>query len=241
MAILLGRLTVCALTACWMSAGAESRPADRPADPPPNTLTAAERAAGFRLLFDGRSLAGWKHNGKEGSFTVKDGAIVGDRTGQGQLAYWLSTDREYADFELRLQCRIRPRGNTGIFIRAPHQGRTSTMGMEIQMLDDGAKKGTPGKGDTGAIYRVVAPKKYAARPAGEWNDVCILCEGDRVKVTLNGEEVTDALMSDYSELKSRPRKGYIGLSAHTDPVCFRSIRLREITRSTTAPATRPRG
>lgn len=193
-----------------------------------NVLTPEEQAAGFVLLFNGRDLSGWTPNGKPGSFTVRDGVIVADRTGRSDLAYWLSTDRQYGDFELRLQYKLSPGGNSGIFIRAPHEGRTSRMGMEIQLLDDGMRTGSPGVGDTGAIYRVVAAKAYVSRPAGQWNDLTILCEADRVRVTLNGQLINDARMTEYPELAARPRKGYIGLSAHTRPTEFRTIRLREI-------------
>lgn len=207
-----------------------------------NQPTADETAAGFRPLFNGKDFSAWKPNGKPGSFSVKDGMIVGDRPKGSDLAYWLSTEREYGDFELRLQYRISRNGNSGIFLRAPHEGRTSKMGMEIQILDDAGKPGAPGVGDTGAIYRVVAPKRRASKPAGEWNDLWILCDGDRVRVTLNGEVVTDASMADHADLKTRPRTGYIGLSAHTDPVHFRNIRLREIRRTppqASAPTTSP--
>jgi hypothetical protein len=208
----------------------------------PNQLTTEEKRAGFRLLFDGQTLDGWEHNGKPGSFTVKDGVIVGDRTGKSQLAYWLSTDREYGDFELRLQVKLGTDGNSGIFIRAPRQGRASRVGMEVQLLDDGSRTGQPGIGDTGAIYQVAAPKAYVSRPAGQWNDLRILCDGPRVQVTLNGQIINDVLMTDLPALKNRPRQGFIGLSAHTKPVQFRSIRLREIKPAQTQPsATRPAG
>ena len=101
--------------------------------------------------------------------------------------------------------------------------------MEIQIYDEGDLK-TPHKGSTGSIYNVVAPLKFAHRPPGEWNELWILCEGDRVKVTINCEVVNDARMSDHEALKDRTRKGYIGLSAHTDVVAFRNIRLRRIDR-----------
>jgi hypothetical protein len=56
----------------------------------------------------------------------------------------------------------------------------------------------------------------------------ILCNGEYVKVTINGVVVTDADMSNYELLKERPRKGYIGVSAHTDTVQFRKIRIRRV-------------
>jgi hypothetical protein len=189
-------------------------------------LRAEEKAAGFALLFNGSDLSGWEHNGKPGTFEVKDGVLVGLR--KKDSAYWLSTIEQQGDFELRLQYRIRAHGNSGVFIRAPREGRTSQMGMEIQIYDEGPDKKTPDKGSTGSIYGVVAPRKFADRGPGEWNDLWIACDGDLVRVTINGELVNEARMSDYEALKSRPRRGYIGLSAHTDVVEFRNIRLRPI-------------
>jgi hypothetical protein len=204
-----------------------------------NVLSDAERAAGFRLLFNGHDLENWVHNGKPGSFVVKDGMICGDRTGHTDLAYWLSTERQYRDFEIRLQYRIGRGGNSGVFLRAPREGRASKLGMEIQILDDGGKPGKPAVNSTAAIYQVVAPASYASRPAGEWNDLWICCAGDRIRVTLNGKLVTDADIRQNRELQSRSRVGYIGVSAHTGPVQFRDIRLKEIVAAASAPATSP--
>jgi hypothetical protein len=227
--------TLIAIVACcvWSSVATSAPPASRPVAA---LVSAEEAAAGFKPLFNGVDLNGWEPNGKPGSFSVADGCIVGDRRERKDSAYWLSTIRQYGDFELRLQVRIQPKGNSGIFIRAPRDGRTSRMGMEIQILDDGGKAGAPGVGNTGAIYQVLAPKRFAAKLAGEWNELWIRCEGDHVRVTMNGHLVNEARMSDYPALASRPRKGYIGLSAHTDPVQFRNLRLREIPAGATRPA-----
>jgi hypothetical protein len=191
------------------------------------TLSREEKDAGFQLLFNGQDLSGWEEvQGTAGTFEVKDGVLTGRR--KDKSAYWLSTKEEYGNFELRLEFKIPPKGNSGIFIRAPHEGRASQKGMEIQIYDEGDKK-IPDESSTGSIYQVVPARRFAHRPPGEWNELWILCEGDRVKVTMNGELVNDALMSEYEALKDRPRKGYIGLSAHTDTVEFRNIRLRKIT------------
>ena len=249
--ILLKSLQPSATMMMLLLSGSATGPAvDSQPDPVQSQLNAEEQAAGFKLLFNGKDLTGWAHNGKPGSFTVKDGIIVGDRLERWDLAYWLSTEREYGDFELRLQYKIGEGGNSGIFIRAPHEGRASLMGMEVQIVDDHAGKDAPGVSNTGAIYRVVAPKALASKPAGQWNDLWILCDGDLVKVTLNRQVITDATMAAYKQLQSRPRKGYIGLSAHTKPTQFRNIRLREIvhqpteqrgptTNPASAPAARP--
>ena len=206
--------------ALWVAAGLA---ADVAAGAP--RLTRAEAKAGFRVLFNGKDLDGWMEvQGRPGTFKVDDGILVGHkRSGQ---AYWLSTRRMYGDFELRLEYMLPERGNSGVFIRAPHHGRTSKMGMEIQLLDDGHRP--PGKGSTASIYRIVAPKVAAARPADEWNQLRILCHGSRVQITLNGKVVNDANMNDHAQLRHKYRKGYIGLSAHSHTIRFRNLRIREI-------------
>ena len=233
--ILLACAPVASRTSCFthplitVSPQAErSNPALRSDDTP--KLSDAEKEAGFQLLFNGKDLTGWREvQGKPGTFSVKEGLLVGLR--QENSAYWLSTAEEYGDFELRLQYKIPAHGNSGIFIRAPHTGRTSREGMEIQIYDEG-ELAAPHKGSTGSIYQVVAPKKFAHGPPGQWNDLGILCDGDRIQVTINGELVNDASMADHEPLKSRPRRGYIGLSSHTDAVEFRNIRLRKLNKTT---------
>lgn len=200
--------------------------ADEPA------LSAEEAQDGFTLLFNGKDLTGFKEvQGFAGAFHVEEGGVLAGQR-EGGKAYWLSTARKYGDFELRLEYSLSPKGNSGIFLRVPHYlGRSSLLGMEVQLLDDGHKTGEPGKGDTGAIYKVGAAKKFASRPAPEWNDLAIRCEGDRVQITLNGELINDFDMSQHEETKDRPREGYLGLSAHTDVVRFRNIRIKELTQA----------
>jgi hypothetical protein len=147
----------------------------------------------------------------------------------GGKAYWLSTEKKFADFELRLQYLLEKDGNSGIFLRVPHYvGRTSTIGMEIQLLDDHGRTGVPSNKDTGSIYRVDAASKYNSKPAGQWNDLTIRCEGPRIQVTLNGELINDFDMTSDPATKNRPREGYLGLSAHTDVVRFKNVRIREL-------------
>jgi hypothetical protein len=187
-----------------------------------------EAKEGFQLLFNGKDLSGFTEvQGRPGAFTVKDGVLSGTR--EGMKAYWLSTDKKYSDFELRLDYMLTPNGNSGIFIRVPHhRPRTSNVGMEIQLLDDGSKEGVPTSKDTGAIYRVAAAKKFVSKPAHQWNNLIVRCEGDHIQVTLNGELINDFDMSSDPQTKSRPREGFIGLSAHTDIVQFRNIRIKEL-------------
>ncbi|MBW3625428.1 MAG: DUF1080 domain-containing protein [Armatimonadetes bacterium] len=192
---------------------------------------------GFTPLFDGQTLNGWHEVGTKG-WAVRDGTIVGPGRGGG----WLRSDKEYGDFVLRLEFRNSRRGNSGVFVRAGTQGRTSRTGMEIQILDDAGKK--PNKNSTASLYDMVAPTKNAARPAGEWNAFEITAKGDHIRVKLNGELVQDVRTGDpalnaaiaeqhrnepgFPLLKDRRKRGFIGLQNHSDPIEFRNIRVREL-------------
>src|SRR5262249_14206632 len=96
-----------------------------------------EKAEGFKPLFNGKDLTGWKkYAARKDVWTVEEDMIVCKGDGGG----WLGTDRDYSDFELRLEYRLQPAGNSGVYIRAPEAGHISRDGMEIQILDDNHPK-----------------------------------------------------------------------------------------------------
>jgi hypothetical protein len=194
-----------------------------------------EKAEGFVPLFNGKDLAGWKqYAGKPGVWTAEDGMVVCRGGGGG----WLGTTRDYANFELRLEYRLRPAGNSGVYIRAPEVGHISRVGMEIQILDDNHPKYA--KIDfyqyTGAIYHVVPPTRRAGKPAGQWNALAVRADGRRVAVLVNGKPVVDAdldwCLRDPAVAREHPglarATGRIGLQSHTDRVEFRRIRIKEL-------------
>ncbi|MGQ9524072.1 MAG: 3-keto-disaccharide hydrolase [Armatimonadota bacterium] len=192
-------------------------------------LTAEERRQGFVPLFNGRDLSGWVVPDK--TWFVENGAIVCS----GKPGGWLRSAKQYANFILRGEYKISPNGNSGVFVRAPILGRASRIGMEMQILDDYGK--APNKNSTGAIYDVVAPTKNMSKPAGQWNSFEIVCDGRRVKITLNGEKVVDVSLDDPAinerlpethKLYKRLRRGYIGLQNHGSRVEFRNLRVREL-------------
>jgi hypothetical protein len=187
---------------------------------------------GFVPLFDGKALDGWKvYGSKADEWTVEDGMIV--CKGQGG---WLGTTKEYANFELKLEYRLKPGGNSGVYIRAPEKGQISRVGMEIQILDDFAAQYA--KLDfyqyTGSIYHVVPPTQRASKPAGQWNAMTIRAEGRNVVVVLNGKKIVDANLDHYLKdpavAKEHPgltrTTGFIGLQSHTDRVEFRNLWLK---------------
>jgi 3-keto-disaccharide hydrolase len=188
---------------------------------------------GFVPRFDGQSLAGWTSiGGKPGNWGVEGGLLVARGAGKG----WISTNRAFADFILRLEYRTGPGGNSGVLIRAPHKGDPSFDGMEIQILDDDAPvyRGLRPDQYSGSVYGVVAAKRGHAKPPGEWNALEIRAEGPKVRVELNGVVIVDEVdLADRTEALAkhpgiRRRSGFIGLQSHESPVQFRNIRIKEL-------------
>jgi hypothetical protein len=189
--------------------------------------TPGPAAGGWVRLFNGEDLSGWVAvKGTLANWGVEGGLLVC----HGRELGWISTSEPYENFELELEYRMSPGGNSGILVRTPREGHPSKDGMEIQILDDEA----PAHQDilpsqhTGAIYKAVAPSKPAHRKAGEWNRIRILCDGSRVTVRLNGEEIVNADLDRHEELRLRPRRGYVGLQNHKSRVEFRDVRLRRL-------------
>lgn len=202
---------------------------------PCGLLLEAAQPAGFTPLFTGKDLAGWtQYDGKAGLWKAEDNMIVCEGKGGG----WLGTDKEYANFELKLEYRLKPGGNSGIYIRAPKSGHISRVGIEIQLLDDFAP--TYNKLDfyqyTGSVYHVVGPTQRATKPAGQWNEMTIRAENHDVKIWLNGKKIVDADLArwnaDPAIAKEHPglsrKTGHIGLQSHTDRVEFRNLAIKEV-------------
>jgi 3-keto-disaccharide hydrolase len=193
-------------------------------------LAAADE--GFVALFDGQTTKGWTMiDGKQDNWTVRDGLLVT----KGQGGGWLSTNKMYEDFQLRLEYRVQAAGNSGVFIRAPRQGDPAYTGMEIQILDDNDPKYKSLKPTqyTGSIYDLVAAKRGHTKPPGEWNAFEIKAVGSKVTVILNGATIVDADVAEHSEAVDKHpgllrKDGYIGLQSHSDPVEFRNIQIKEL-------------
>jgi hypothetical protein len=194
-------------------------------------LIAGDPPKGFESLFNGKDLTGWKATGNMKVWGAENGAIYCDKGGGG----WLMTEKQYADFELRVEYKMPKGGNSGVGIRAPLQGDPAYQGMEIQLIDD---EGWPGKlqnwQNTGAIYNVVPPKKINNRPIGEWNKMTIIAKGRQITVSNNGETLVDANLDDYvkEKGKSHPgilrKDGHIGFQSYNKRVEFRNIYLKAL-------------
>jgi len=198
-------------------------------------VTDREKEEGFVPLFNGKDLKGWKlYESKPEGWTVEEGLLVCTGKGGG----WLGTERDYADYVLRLEYRLGPAGNSGVYLRAPEKGHISRVGMEIQLLDDNHPNYA--RLDfyqyTGSIYHVQAPTRRAGKPAGEWNTLEIRVAGRRVVVVLNGKKIQDAdldyLQKDHEVAREHTglarSTGRVGLQSHSDHVEFRHLRIKEL-------------
>ena len=190
----------------------------------------AEDEAGFRPLFDGKSLAGWE--GDEKVFRVEDGAIVAGSLAE-KIAHndFLCTKDEFGDFELRLQAKLVGKGqNAGIQFRSQRvPNRFEVSGYQCDM---GAANGKP---IWGWLYDESRRKKFLAEAGADeltkvvknddWNDLVIRCEGPRVQIWVNGFKTVD-----YNEPDDKiARRGVIGLQIHGgEPAeaSYRKIRIK---------------
>ena len=181
----------------------------------------------YKPLFNGRDFTGWEaSNGKiEPCWKAADGMLVCT----GERGSWLRTTDEYDDFNLRLEYKFKPEGNSGVYIRVPkggsHHGQES--GIEVQILDDEHPRYAKLKPYqlSGSLYAIVAPSQRVSRKPGQWNTLEINCRGTQYRVTHNGTVVVDANADRFPELARRLQKGFLGLQNHREEVLFRNLRI----------------
>jgi len=233
-------LALVASVGCWLSFACS-----RPGAAPPaqedsvKMLTPSERAAGWRSLFDGRTMANWRGYRKDvapDGWRVVDGAIT--RVAQGGD---IVTTDQYRDFELVLEWKVAPGGNSGIFYRVSEDLEYPfESGPEMQVLDDAAHPdGRSPLTSAGGLFGLYPARPGVVRPAGEWNAVRIVVQGSHVEHWLNGEKLVDAEIGSgdwnarvgRSKFAKMPRygrneTGHICLQDHGDWVAFRNIKIR---------------
>ena len=204
-----------------------------------NTLSSAEQAAGWKLLFDGKTTAGWRGY-KMDSMPSGWQVINGELTRVAAAGDIIAKDT-YANFELALEWNISPGGNSGVFYRASEDDDAIYWSApEMQVLDDARHPdGKSRLTAAGADYGLYPSPAGVVRPAGEWNAVRVVIKGNHVEHWLNGVKVVEyELGSPDWEAKVKASKfaphphygrnasGYIGLQDHGDRVAFRNIKIR---------------
>jgi Domain of Unknown Function (DUF1080) len=156
-----------------------------------NTLSAQERADGWRLLFDGRTTEGWKGYKTDtvpGAWHVVDGVLTKSvETGD------LITQDEFGDFELAWEWKLAPGGNAGLFYRATEEyEHVYWSGPEYQLLDDARHPdGKSRLTAAGAAYGLYPAPAGVVRPAGEWNASRIVVKGSHVEHWMNGTKLLE--------------------------------------------------
>ncbi len=206
-----------------------------------NVLTDAEREAGWRLLFDGRSLDGWRGYNMDalpGGWAVEDGALT--RVGRGGD---IITEEQFSDFELSLEWKLEEGGNSGVFYRAVEGQEWIYHGApELQVLDDANHvDGQDPRTSAGSNYGLHPAPRGVVRPAGEWNTSRVVVRGSHVEHWLNGTRIVEYELGspDWAELVANSKfaqwpaygqaeRGHIGLQDHGDPVWFRNLKIREL-------------
>lgn len=190
---------------------------------------------GFEPLFDGSSLFNWTGNTTD--YYPVNGELVVDpkRGGKGNLY----TKKEYGDFHMKFDFQLTPGANNGLGIRTPLEGDAAYVGMELQILDNTAPIYAKLQAYQyhGSVYGILPSKQGFLKPVGEWNEQEVIAEGNRIKVILNGEVITDgdivqAIKDGTPDHKEHPgllnKTGHIGFLGHGSPLKFRNIRIKEI-------------
>jgi hypothetical protein len=186
-------------------------------------LFAFATPSGFKKLFNGKNLSGWKIHGTE-KWYVDNGELVCESGPDKQYGY-LSTDKQYYNFLLELEFKLEANGNSGVFFRSGIDG-TTINGWQVEVA--------PPDHNSGGIYESYGrgwlikplPENEKALKADGWNKMRILAVNDKVTTWLNGTE-----MVNFSDDKIAKGKGFIALQIHDGggiKVRWKNIRIKEM-------------
>jgi hypothetical protein len=222
---------VFALSLLLIAASPTKKPTSQPADWAP-LFPADGEPKGFHV-------SAWDDVAKappEGAkWLVKDGVLHGS-TPRGT---WLVSDDVYGDFELELDFKIGPAGNSGVGLRFPDAGDPAFDGLELQIMGPHYRGDdlVPENERTAALYRLFAPKIQPFRP-DDWNHYWITCKGPHIKIYLNAHLVQDRNLDNEKEAPKRgkapadrPRTGHIGfqeLSRGGTTVEIKNAKIRKL-------------
>ncbi|MEX2153618.1 MAG: DUF1080 domain-containing protein [Gemmatimonadaceae bacterium] len=206
-----------------------------------NSLTAEERAAGWKLLFDGHNADQWRvYQSQSGSagWSSKDGALIKNGPTDDII-----TREQFGDFELAFDWKLSPGGNAGVFYRGTEEyEKIYWTAPEYQLLDDSQHDdGQNRLTSAGAAYGLYPAPAGVVRPGGEWNSSRIVVNGPHVEHWLNGAKLLEyELWSADWEARvkaskfvewpkyGRARRGHIAIQGdHEGDLALRNIRIRE--------------
>ena len=219
-----------------------------------NELSKAEKKAGWKLLFDGKTFTGWRgfHQDKVPTGWIIEDNCISRIQAHGELGAAggdLITADQFENFEFSMEWKISKGGNSGIKYLVsetlPPKGK-SAVSFEMQVLDDenhpDAKMGINGNRKASALYDIMPPNdKKKLKPVGEFNQIRLVVKGNHIEHWLNGEKVVEyergsealkALIAK-SKFNKNPEfgtfsKGHILLQEHGDKVWYRNVKIRAL-------------
>ncbi|MDX1945886.1 MAG: DUF1080 domain-containing protein [Pirellulaceae bacterium] len=208
------------------------------AEPAPNALTDEEKAAGWKLLFDGKTTDGWRNFKKTNvgpGWKIEGGALVRADKGAGDII----TADKFTAFELSLEYNISKGGNSGLMFGVTEEGNAPWhTGPEIQIQDNVAGH-DPQK--AGWLYQLYKADTDATKPPGEWNQLRVLISPEKCATWMNGKQYYEYVKNspDWDERVAKSKfakmagfgkaaSGHICLQDHGNLVSFRNIKIREI-------------
>lgn len=222
------------------------------ADAQQNMLTPQEKKEGWKLLFDGKSLTGWHLYGKDDvgtAWQIKDETLMLNapvRSGNKALGGGdLVTNEVFkGDFEFKVEWKVSALANSGVFLfveESPAYKEIYHTGLEIQVTDNNIHKNAKAdnKHRAGDIFGIVSTSITEVNPVGEWNQLHVIHQKDKLKVFMNGFELHHISLSSAewktmvsdSALKNAPfakgkYTGRIGLQDWGSTVWYRNIKIK---------------
>lgn len=216
-------------------------------DSSPNTLSQKEKESGWKLLFDGKTFNGWHGYNMKGipdCWKVEDGIMKMTTVG-GQESQDVVTDKNYKSFELKVEFRLTKGANSGIIYHVAENPKYKfpyETGAEYQVID---QDNWPDKLEDwqicGADYAMYPPKVRPYKPLGEWNQVHLIVNGNKVTHILNGKVVVEfeKYSPDWKKLRDSGKwkdfpdygkfdEGRISLQNHGTHVDYRSVKIKEL-------------
>ena len=212
-----------------------------------NILTEQETSAGWKLLFDGKTLEGWRmyQNKAADAWGVKNGELYckGSETDKSDLRADIITTDQFENYELIIDWKISPEGNSGIMYHVTEEFEAAYLsGPEYQLIDD---EGFPEKLEdwqkTASDYAMYTATSRPTNPVGQYNTSKIVVNGANREYWLNGVKVLEfeAWTPDWENRKATgkwkdtpgyglAKKGYICLQDHGGGVWFKNIKIRKL-------------
>ncbi len=219
-----------------------------------NKLSKKEKKEGWTLLFNGKNFDGWRQcNGTEmpKNWEIEDKAMKvftapDKKKGRGSGGDILYPGKKFSNFELSIDWKTSPEGNSGIFyyIQEVPGKPIYYAAPEIQVLDN--KDASDNKIDShlaGSLYDMIAADPNTVNPAGSWNTVVVKVKDGHVTHTMNGKKVVEYTLwtPEWDEMVKNSKfknfqgwtdgiakEGYIGLQDHGHAIWFRNVKIREL-------------